>query len=231
MPRVVFTLLALSLLTGSAFAQAPSAQISGQYLETRSADVYVGQCFANGEVGLTGEEAIVAWHIQEGKWDGVSLAGLTVVGAIKAQATLGDPYGKPYPAKSVLIVDQQATQQQRQALINFAQEMGGPLLQHVVRVVDTRIDMEVLQAHGGRARLQAGDFVTVETRAIGEKDHLCGNEDTFYQPLTATTHAMPAVAMTDEYRGTDLNISWTLHDKRSAFVGTFATQQLVASNR
>jgi len=30
---------------------------------------------ANGEVGLTGEEAIVAWHIQEGKWDGVSLAG------------------------------------------------------------------------------------------------------------------------------------------------------------
>src|SRR6266567_5316985 len=117
MPRVVFTLLALSLLTGSAFAQAPSAQISGQYLETRSADVYVGQCFANGEVGLTGEEAIVAWHIQEGKWDGVSLAGLTVVGAIKAQATLGDPYGKPYPAKSVLIVDQQATQQQRLALL------------------------------------------------------------------------------------------------------------------
>jgi len=227
----LFVFLAISLLTACAFAQAPTAQIKGQYLETRSADVYVGQCFANGEVGLTGEEAIVAWHIQEGKWDGVSLAGLNVVGAIKAQATLGDPYGKPYPAKSVLIVDQQATPQQRQALINFAQEMGGPLLQHVVRVVDTRIDMEVLQAHGGRARLQAGDFVTVETRAIGEKDHLCGNEDTFYQPLTATTHAMPAVAMTDEYRGSDLNTTWTLHDKRSAFVGTFATQQLVASNR
>jgi hypothetical protein len=33
---------------------------------------------------------------------------------------------------------------------------------------------------------------------------------------------MPAVAMTDEYRGKDLNTSWTLHDKRSAFVGTFA---------
>jgi hypothetical protein len=28
--------------------------------------------------------------------------------------------------------------------------------------------------------------------------------------------------MTDEYRGKDLNISWTLHNKRSAFVGTFA---------
>jgi hypothetical protein len=215
----------LCLFAGRALAQQPP-QIRGQYLETRSADVYVGQCFANGEVNLAGTEAIVAWHVQEGKWDGVSLAGLTVVGAVKAQATLGDPYGKPYPAKSVLIVDRQATPQQRQALINFAQEMGGPLLSHVVRVVDAPIDMEILQSgaerHSARARLQAGDFVTVETRAIGEKDHLCGNESTFYPPLTLTTHAMPAVAMTDEYRGQDLNVSWTLHDKRSAFVGTFA---------
>jgi hypothetical protein len=203
--------------------QAP--QIKGQYLETRSADVYVGQCFANGEVNLAGTEAIVAWHIQQGNWDGVSLAGLTVVGAVKAQATLGDPYARPYPAKSVLIVDKHATAAQRQALINFAQEMGGQLLSHVVRVVDAPIDMEILEQHGGRARLQAGDFVTVETRAIGEKDHLCGNESTFYPPLTSTTHAMPAVAMTDQYRGKDLNVVWELHDKRSAFVGTFEKNQ------
>ncbi|HMF91662.1 MAG TPA: DUF1326 domain-containing protein [Candidatus Angelobacter sp.] len=219
--RNTLVLTVLCLLATSAFAASPP-QIRGQYLETRSADVYVGQCFANGEVNLTGSEAIVAWHIQEGKWDGVSLAGLTVVGAIKAQATLGDPYAKPYPAKSVLVVDRQATPQQRQALINFAQEMGGPLLRNVVHVVDAPIDMEVLRDHSARARLQAGDFVTVETRAIGDKDHLCGNEDTYYPPLTATTHAMPAVAMTDEYRGKDLNIVWTLHNKRSAFVGTFA---------
>src|SRR5215467_696337 len=222
--RKILVLGVACLLATVALAQQKS-QIKGQYLETRSADVYVGQCFANGEVNTAGTEAIVAWHVQEGAWDGVSLAGLTVVGAIKAQATLGDPYAKPYPAKSVLIVDKQATPQQRQALINFAQEMGGPLLSHVVRVIDAPIDMEILQRgdeHSARARLQAGDFVTVETRAIGDKDHLCGNEDTYYPPLTATTHAMPAVAMTDEYRGNDLNVSWTLHNKRSAFVGTFA---------
>ncbi|HEY6307081.1 MAG TPA: DUF1326 domain-containing protein [Candidatus Angelobacter sp.] len=230
----LIAVLALCLAATHVLAQ-QLPQIKGQYLETRSADVYVGQCFANGEVNLAGTEAIVAWHVQEGKWDGVSLAGLTVVGAVKAQATLGDPYAKPYPAKSVLIVDKQATPQQRQALINFAQEMGGPLLSHVVRAIDAPIDMEVLQAgadkHSARARLQAGDFVTVETRAIGEKDHLCGNESTFYPPLTETTHAMAAVAMTDEYRGQDLNVSWSLHDKRSAFVGTFAKNQLLASSR
>ncbi len=218
---VVLSVLLTCLSAVSSAASQP--QIKGQYLETRSADVYVGQCFANSEVNLAGQEAIVAWHITEGQWDGVSLAGLTVVGAVKAQATLGDPYGKPYPAKSVLLVDREATPQQRQALINFAQEMGGELLRHVVRVIDTAIDMEVAPGqHTARARLQAGDVVAVETRAIGEKDHLCGSEDTLYPPLTQTAHAMPAVALTDEYRGNDLETSWTLHDKRSAFVGTFA---------
>jgi len=221
--RKIFVLSAfLIAFTGLSFA-ASQPQIKGDYLETRSADVYVGQCFANSEMNLAGDEAIVAWHITQGQWEGVSLAGLTIVGAVKAQATLGDPYGKPYPAKSVLLVDKQATPQQRQALINFAQEMGGELLRHVVRVIDTGIDMEVSQEqHSARARLQAGEVVAVETRAIGDKDHLCGNEDTFYPPLTPTTHAMAAVAMTDQYRGNDLDTSWTLHNKRSAFVGTFA---------
>src|SRR6185312_4473599 len=132
---------------------------------------------------------------------------------------------------AVLFVDKSATPAQRQALINFAQEMGGELLRHVVRVVDTRIDMEVPQQHSAHARLQAGNFVTVETRAIGDKDHLCGNESTFYPPLTETTHAMPAVAVTDQYSGKELTASWELHDKRSAFVGMFATNQMMAASR
>jgi hypothetical protein len=225
----LFLLSALVFLTVSAFAQQAPPAIHGEYLETRSADVYTGQCFANSEMNLTGDEAILAWHVREGKWDGVSLAGLTVGAAVKAQATLGDPYGKPYPAKAVMFVDKNSTPVQRQALINFAQQMGGELLRHVVRVVDVPVDMEVLRQHSARARLQAGNFVTVTTRSIGPNDHLCGNEDTFYPPLTRTTHAMPAVAVTNSYSGKDLNDSWELHDKRSAFVGTFAANQEIAS--
>ena len=74
-------------------------QIRGDYIESRSTDVYVAQCFANGEVGLTGNYALLAWHVNEGSWNGVKLDGLTVAAAVRAQATLGDPYGKPYPAK------------------------------------------------------------------------------------------------------------------------------------
>src|SRR5437868_14542493 len=106
-------------------------QIRGDYIETRSADVYTGQCFANGEVNLVGNEAILAWHVQSGTWDGVALDGLTIAAAVRARATLGDPYGNPYPAQAVLLVDDQATPQQSAALVSFAHQMGGELLKNV----------------------------------------------------------------------------------------------------
>jgi hypothetical protein len=197
------------------------AKITGDYIETRSADVYTGQCFANGEVGLTGDEAILAWHVRSGTWNGVKLDGLNVVAAVKANATLGDPYADPYPAKAVLIIDEHASPGERAALAAFARHMGGKLLEHVVKVENAPIDMRVLEVHGGRAVLRAGSFVDVQTRGINENDHLCGNEATFYPPLTEVDHVMPAVAVTDQYKGSDLGTTWTLHDKRSAFVGRF----------
>jgi len=221
--RLFVAVLAVTI-TALAIAASAQPRITGDYIETRSADVYTGQCFANGEVGLVGDEAILGWRVQQGEWNGVRLDGLSVVGVVKANATLGDPYGNPYPAKSVLIVDDQANPQQRAALEAFAHQMGGELLAHVERVIAAPVDLEVLHdgGHHGTALLRAGHFATVQTRSIGGKDHLCGNEYTFYPPLTQTAHAMPAVAVTDQYQGPGLGVSWEQHGKRSAFVGTFA---------
>ena len=213
---VILLVLVLSSLPVTA------QQIRGDYLETRSADVYTGQCFANGEVNLVGNEAILAWHVQSGTWDGVPLQGLTIAAAVRAKSTLGDPYENPYPAKSVLLVDEQATEQQRAALVKFAKHMGGELLKNVEQVFPVPMELVVSAEHHGAAMLRAGQFVTVKTRSIGDKDHLCGNEVTFYPPLTQMAHSMPAVALTDSYRGPGLGVSWDLHGKRSAFVGTFA---------
>ena len=216
----LFVLLCITLLVlpGIVLAQ----QIQGDYLETRSADVYTGQCFANGEVNLVGNQAILAWHVRSGSWNGVSLDGLTVAAAVRANATLGDPYANPYPAQAVLLVDDQANPQQRAALLAFAAQMGGELLRHVEQVIAVPMELVVNPEHHGMAMLRAGRFVTVQTRAIGDKDHLCGNEATYYPPLTQLSHSMPAVAVTDAYRGPGLGVDWESHGKRSAFVGTFA---------
>ena len=209
--------IVLFLLTTLVAAQ----QIRGDYIETRSADVYTGQCFANGEVNLAGKEAILAWHVQSGSWDGVALDGLTVAAAVRAQATLGDPYGNPYPAHSVLLVDDQATPPQQAALASFARHMGGQLLANVDQTVAAPMEMVVNHERHGVALLRAGQFATVQTRSLGDKDHVCGNESTFYPPLTPVAHSMPAVAVTDAYRGPGLGESWDSHGRRSAFVGTF----------
>ena len=197
-------------------------QIRGDYVETRSADVYTGQCFANGEVNLVGNQAILAWRVQSGSWNGVALDGLSVAAAVRANATLGDPYADPYPAQSVLLVDDQASPQQRAALEAFARHMGGELLKNVEQVIATPVELEVNEQRHGAALLRAGKFATVQTRSLGDKDHLCGNEVTFYPPLTQLAHSMPAVAVTDQYSGPGLGVDWDLHGKRSAFVGTFA---------
>lgn len=210
--RLVFLLLASSVVF---------AEISGDYIETRSADVYTGQCFANGEVNLVGNEAIMGWRVNKGNWDGVDLNGLSVVVVVRAKATLGDPYADPYPAKSVLVVDDQATAAQKQALTEFAHHMTGRLTENVEQVISAPIDLAVVREHHGKAILRAGNFVTVQTRALNDGDHVCGNEVTFYPPLTETSHAMPVVAIRDEYKGPALDEQWSLSGKRSAFVGTF----------
>jgi hypothetical protein len=215
---ILFAVATALALSTSLFAQ----QIRGDYLETRSADVYTGQCFANGEVNLVGNEAILAWHVQSGTWDGVALDGLTVAAAVRAHGTLGDPYENPYPAHAVLLVDEQASEQQRAALVSFAHQMGGELLHQVDQVISAPMELVVNHQQHGVATLHAGEFATVQTRSIGDKDHLCGNEVTFYPPLTEVAHSMPAVALTDSYRGPGLGVDWESHGKRSAFVGSFA---------
>ncbi|MDR3674827.1 MAG: DUF1326 domain-containing protein [Acidobacteriota bacterium] len=221
MRKLIFC-FAICLFLLSAWAVPGSAALKGDYIEARSSDVFTGPCFAMSEVSLTGQEAILAWKVQEGDWKGVSLNGLSVVAVVRANATLGDPYHNPYPARSVLIVDSRATSQQRIALAAFAASMAGDLLDHVVRVETAPIQITVEHGdHHGAAKLVAGKFAQIETRSLCQGDHLCGNESVFYPPLVSLVHSMPAFTLDSSYSGQGLGEVWKNVDKRSAFVGSF----------
>ncbi|HVH71634.1 MAG TPA: DUF1326 domain-containing protein [Candidatus Dormibacteraeota bacterium] len=220
-----------SLLLGGALAALPSCaqaaestgHVSGQYIESRTADVYTGPCFANSEVNLTGQEAVLAWHVDKGTWGNVSLDGLSVAAVVRASATLGDPFNNPLPAKAVLIVDQRANRAQRQALVNFAQAQGGELLSTVVATEAMPIRFTVDASKHGTASLQVGDVAQIATRAIVDTDEICHNEDVYYEPLVShLTHAMPAVASRSSYSGNHLGSSWNESNRRSAFIASFA---------
>ena len=172
--RLIGTVIAMLAFSAPFFAQ----QIRGDYVETRSADVYTGQCFANGEVNLVGNEAILAWRVQDGSWTGATISGFTVAAAVHAKATLGDPYADPYPAQAVLLVDDQASPEQQVAFASFARHMGGKLLANADNVLPVQMELVVSYERHGVAMLRAGRFATVETRSLnGQRSPLRQRRD------------------------------------------------------
>lgn len=220
----------LAVLILAAAAVPASAAIAGDYLEARTSDVYTGSCFANGEVNLAGREAVVAWKVREGSWNGVRVDGLAVVAAVRAAATLGDPFANPYPAQALVVVDERASTEQRDALVGFAKSMAGDLLSHVVAVESAPIELRIGEetaghaehAAGGAAALKAGDLIELRTRSLNHGDHLCGNEEVYYAPLTEVQGAVPAVTLAHAFRGEGLGMTWSSPNKRSAFVARFS---------
>jgi hypothetical protein len=214
---------AFSLPVAFASGLPVNQKIYGTYVEARTADVVTGACFANSEEGLVGELGMMGWKVTKGSWNGVKLDGLAVVGVVRANDTLGNRYRNVVPLKSVLIVDERANAEQRLALQAFARRMGGNLLQEVSKVIYQPVELAVENGdvHSMKATLKAGEIAKLQTRAAGKDDHVCKNEEVWYQPLTKVEHAMPAFAMSHTYQGDGLGTKWNAPGQVSSYVGTF----------
>lgn len=200
-----------------------AGDIRGQYVEARTADIYTGPCFANSEVELTGNLAVLGWKIEKGAWQGVSLDGLSVMGVVHADSTLGDfMHPEVVGARAVMILDERATSEQRIALSQFARQMGGKLMKNIVRTDARPITFSSGDMHSREAKMVAGDLAKVETRALEETDKICHNEAVWYKPLTQLDHAMAAYTVEQSYKGKGLDTTWSYPGKRSAYVGTFS---------
>jgi hypothetical protein len=166
----------------------------------------------------------MAWQIEKGTANDVSLDGLSVVAVVRANSTLGDPFTTPYPAKAVLIVDERATAEQRAALESFVREVGGRLVETIVRTDAAPIAMGFEGSiNDRRATLTAGELVTVRTRPIRDNDSLCHLDDLYYGPLVKLDHAMPAFSLETTFNGEGLNTRFHGVNRSNAFIGAFAT--------
>lgn len=202
---------------------AAAAQIEGEYIEARTCDVYTGPCFANAEMDLAGKEAVMAWKVDHGSWNSVSLDGLGVALVVKSEGTLGSDgifEMKAGKVKSVIVVDDKATTEQRLALIDFVKTSAKDLATDVVDVQQAAIELE--NDHiSGKSTFSAGDFAKIETRGMKKGDCVCTNEIVYYQPLTEVENFSPAVALKNIYQGEGLQAKWKNSGKRGAFIATF----------
>ena len=95
----------------------------------------------------------------------------------------------------------------------------------VVAVRSAKVDLTICNCDGdGCATLTAG-AVKIQTRCLdAHHDRACGNESTIYPPLAKGVSAKAAMATEHSFKGPGLNETWTDHDRRGAFVGSFATR-------
>lgn len=198
-------------------------QITGEYIESRSCDVYTGPCFANGELGLSGKEALLAWKVDRGTYNGIKLDGLTVALVVEASDTLGENAGfrnKPETLGSVILIDKQATGDQSAALQAFVREVAPKLAINVRKVepVAMTLQNDHLAGHG---LFQAENIAKIETRKMAKGDCICTNEAIFYPPLTKVQNVQPAYCLESQFEGTGLNTTWSTFNKRGAFLATF----------
>lgn len=229
----------LSALCGalivSSAGLAGAAGIRGDYVEARTADVFTGPCFSNAEVNIYGKQAVMAWKVNQGSYQGVDLSGLSIAAAVQGSTTLSED--QPEQARAVLIVDSRANDYQREALIAMARELGGKRLQNITDIKTARISLKV-EAHAmgeadaahashgmpyaPRASFWASGVAQIVTRPLNDGDHFCGNEVIAYTPLSKGVVALPAYTLGHQFKGQGLETKWDDPNCRSSFVGTFA---------
>src|SRR5829696_6984884 len=71
-------------------SQAENVSVRGDYVEVRTASVFAGACHYNGEVVTTGRDAMMAWNVTSGKWQGVDLSGVRAVAIVSSQSNLSE---------------------------------------------------------------------------------------------------------------------------------------------
>ena len=215
----------LTLFSIIALVSLPSLRaaepLRGTYVEARTCQVYTGPCFANGEVGSTGKDAILTWHIKSGDLNGVELKGHTVAVIVRASHTLGfNGFDDATTTKAIVIVDSSADDSEAVALQQFALAQTGLEASQIAdvyrREIEMNFDMTELTA-----TVKVEDFASLETRKARKGDCICSNESAYYPPLTKLKGFVPGVTIEGDVSARRLGGRWSIPDSRTAYLGTF----------
>src|SRR6516165_10600129 len=84
-----FTVAALVSLAAVPLLAGGRGSVSGAYVEARTAEVFTGGCIMNSEAETVGKQAVLAWKVDRGTFNGIAIDGLSVVAAVAGDRNLG----------------------------------------------------------------------------------------------------------------------------------------------
>jgi len=193
--------------------------VSGSYVEARTAEVFTGGCVMGSEAETTGKEAVLAWRVENGNFNGTSIDGLSVVAAIAGDRNLGiyELGGHRAVAKTALFVDQRANPAQQFALVAMARELTGSLMGSIVSVTPAPIQFT---ESGSEISITAPQVALAVNKHL-QHDPSCGAQQWFH-PLASVENATIATTEQHAFSGSILGTKWSDPNKPSAFFGTFS---------
>jgi hypothetical protein len=217
MKRVLFAaavmVVAICALVFS--SRAENVSLRGDYVEVRTASVFAGACHYNGEVVTTGRDAMMAWNVTSGKWQGVDLSGVRALAIITADVNLSENNA----ARSAeIIIDSSASQTQSQALLNALKVKYAATLGNVVTVRSAPIKFD----HRGRSYAVASDDATINVEAM-PNDLCCKMPNlVWYSPLVGLENRKVGYTVNATYSGKAVATPWSRSGENSAFYGSFS---------
>jgi hypothetical protein len=193
--------------------------VSGAYVEARTAEVFTGGCIMGSEAETMGKQAVLAWKVDRGTFNGIPVDGLAVVAALAGDRNLGlqEIGGEKATVKSALFVDSRANAAQQIALVAMANELSNGLVGTIVQVTPAPIQFS---DRGGEIQVSAGP-VALDVSKHMTHDPTCGAMQWFH-PLALVDKADMGLTAEHAFTGSGLGTKWSDPNRRSAFFGTFS---------
>ena len=193
--------------------------VTGAYVEARTAEVFTGGCIMNSEAETVGKQALLAWKVDRGSFNGINIDGLSIVAAVSGDRNLGmtEMGGEKPTVHTAMFVDQRANAAQRIALVAMANELSKGLVGTIVQVTPTAIQFT---DHGSEISVSA-DQIALDVNKHITHDPTCGAM-LWFHPLATSDDATVGVANQHLFTGSALGAKWSDPNKRSAFFGTFS---------
>ena len=211
-------LLSVFGLASTVSIAAGGPTVSGQYVEARTAEIFTGGCIMGSEAETMGKQAVLAWKVDRGSVNGVSLDGLSVVAALAGDVNLGihEIGGGAAIVRSAVFVDERANPVQRMALVSLANEMT-KRIGTIVSVTPAPITF----TDAGQSIHVATANVALDVTKEINHDPSCGAQQWFH-PLANVNRENMGTTDQNAYTGSLLGTKWSDPNKRSAFFGTFS---------
>ena len=192
--------------------------LTGEYVEARTAEVFTGGCIMNSEAETVGKQAVLAWKVDRGSFNGIAIDGLSVVAAVSGDRNLGmqEMGGEKPTVRAAMFVDARANAAQRIALVAMASALSKGMVGTIVQVTSTPIQFA---DHGSEIQVSAGPALLNVNKHLTH-DPTCGAMQWFH-PFSSVDAETMGVASEHTFTGASLGTKWSDPNKRSAFFGTF----------